>query len=230
MQVVEIDIVGAQTGEALLECRTNLGALAETRYAAATELGRQHHVGAASGDRPADDLLAVTGPIDVGGVDEGHAELERACHGRLGVAVLRGAVDAGEAHGSEPDGRDHRPRISETAMLHRWASCCAASAYQASALCRNGATPTSVRLRSRRSALRGRGPADRAQRDCQHWRHTQRAHDNPDSPDAGRGLTPAERRSRSTWASAPSCASSLRCSPPHTRGARGGESRGRTTP
>src|SRR4029077_16540303 len=92
-----------------------------------------------SGDRSADDLLAVPGAVDVGGVDEGDAELQRACHGRLGLGILGAAVDAGEAHGAEPDGGDHRSRGPETAMLHMEPpGSRVATPYQASALCPSG--------------------------------------------------------------------------------------------
>jgi len=46
----------------------------------------------------------MSGAVDVGGVDEVHAEFERACHGGFGLDVLGAAVDPGEAHGSEADG------------------------------------------------------------------------------------------------------------------------------
>src|SRR3712207_8304587 len=41
------------------------------------ELGGQLHLVAPSGDRLADQLLVVPVAVDVGGVEEGHAEVER---------------------------------------------------------------------------------------------------------------------------------------------------------
>ena len=59
-------------------------------------------------DRPADELLVGVRAVDLGGVDVGDAEVERAVDGadRLGVGAARIEVVAGHRHRAESDARD----------------------------------------------------------------------------------------------------------------------------
>ena len=68
-------------------------------------LGGQEDVVAAAGDRPADELLVRVRPVHVGGVEQRHAELERAVDGRdrLRLVALGGPVGPGHAHAAEAD-------------------------------------------------------------------------------------------------------------------------------
>ncbi len=51
--------------------RVRLAAMAEL-----AELRREHHLVAAAGQRPPDELLVKVGAVDLGGVDQGHAEVD----------------------------------------------------------------------------------------------------------------------------------------------------------
>src|SRR5215204_1451450 len=56
-------------------------------------------------DRPADELLVREGPVDLGGVDVGDAQVERPLDGadRLGLVAARAGVVGGHPHGAESD-------------------------------------------------------------------------------------------------------------------------------
>ena len=56
------------------------------------ELGRDHDLVAASRDRPADDLLAVEGTVDLSRVEMGDAELEGAVDGADRLIVVQSAA------------------------------------------------------------------------------------------------------------------------------------------
>ena len=139
MEIVEVDVIGSEAGEALLERRANLVTLAEARTATTAEFGGQHHVGAATRDRAANHLFAVARSIDVGGVDERDPEFEGTSDGRGRVRVLGATVDAGEAHRPEAHRRDHRSFCAETAMLHGRSSRFPSTESQASGLIRRDA-------------------------------------------------------------------------------------------
>ena len=90
--VVEVDVVHAEPPERVVDgladvLRTAVDAAATAVLAAhVAELGRQLHLVAAAGDRPAHELLVGERPVHVGGVQEGHAEVEGAVdrRGRAG--------------------------------------------------------------------------------------------------------------------------------------------------
>ena len=68
------------------------------------ELGGQLHLVAAAGDRLADELLVVAGAVHVGGVEERHAEVERAVDRRDRLGLVGWAVELGHPHAAEADG------------------------------------------------------------------------------------------------------------------------------
>ena len=83
------------------------------------ELGGDDDVVAAALDGRADDLLAVERAVDLGGVDVGDAEVERAVDGadRLGVVERSAAgVGAGHGHGAQADAGDIE--VCEVCGLH----------------------------------------------------------------------------------------------------------------
>ena len=62
-------------------------------------------------DRPPDELLAVERAVDLGGVDVGDAQVERAVDGADGLGVVQaaaGGVGAGHGHGAEADPGDRQ--------------------------------------------------------------------------------------------------------------------------
>ncbi len=58
----------------------------------------------------------VKATVDVGGVEEGDAELERAMDGGDRLAVVALAVEVGHAHAAEREGGDFRPWGQECAF------------------------------------------------------------------------------------------------------------------
>ena len=95
--VVEVDVVGAQPSERSLDRGADVGRTAVEMERTTpgvgdhAELGGQHHLVAAIGDGPTDQLLVGVGAVDLSGVDEGDSQVERPVDGpdRLGVVAAR---------------------------------------------------------------------------------------------------------------------------------------------
>ena len=123
--VVQVDVVGAEPPQRALDRGADVGrAAVEAPRAAAgvgdeAELGRQHDLVAAALHGPADELLVGVGAVDLGGVDEGDAEVERPVDGadRLGVVGAGAGVGVGHAHGAQADAGDLE--LAEPRCAHR---------------------------------------------------------------------------------------------------------------
>ena len=89
MLVVEVDVVGAEALERALACALDVvgtavqpaGAVRIVGVEAEAELGRDLHLVAVPGDRPAHQPLVRVRPVYLGRVQESHAQLERAIDG-----------------------------------------------------------------------------------------------------------------------------------------------------
>ena len=114
MRVVEVDVVGAQPAQAVLDLLDDVAARQPGGRVEATftGLGRDHHVVAPTGERAAEDLLggfafggwrrarSVEGrrrSVDVGGVEEVDAEIERRVNHTLGFLRVRRNAECGRA-------------------------------------------------------------------------------------------------------------------------------------
>jgi alcohol dehydrogenase class IV len=110
--VVEVDLVHAEALERGLARAAHVLRLAVDADPAAVlpalvaELRRQHDLVAAVGDRAADEQLVGERPVHVGGVQEVHAELDRAVDGGDRLVLVGAPVELGHAHAAEADGRD----------------------------------------------------------------------------------------------------------------------------
>lgn len=130
--VVDVDVVSAQSAQALLDLTDDVAARqAGVRVEAPlTALGRQHDPVAAAGECAAQDLLGGLpfrsrwragpverggGAVDVGGVEEGDAEIQRSADHIIGVLRAGGHTEGGTAQG---DLRDPDPTGSEDGVLH----------------------------------------------------------------------------------------------------------------
>lgn len=111
MHVVEVDDVGAQAREALVDALPHVGGVAPRPHLTAgsvggiavdAELGRERHLVATVGEDIGDQPLVVAAAVHVRGVDEGHADVDGVVQGRdrLGVVDLA-AVDRGQRHAAE---------------------------------------------------------------------------------------------------------------------------------
>ncbi len=111
--VVEVDVVDPEPAQRRLArlayvrgVAADQGRLAEPVGEA--ELGGQHDLVAASGDGPSDQFLVVPGAVEVGGVQEGHPEVEGMVQGRDRLGVVRGAVAVAHAHAPQALRRDRQ--------------------------------------------------------------------------------------------------------------------------
>ena len=126
--VVEVDVVGAEAPERTFDRGANVRRtaveIARTRAGVGdeTEFRREHDVVTTVLDGFADELLVGEGAIDLRGVDQRHAEIERAMNGAdgLGVVGTRSGVRGRHPHRAETDTGDiERPEVD---VLHRYFS------------------------------------------------------------------------------------------------------------
>jgi len=80
---------------------------------AEAELGRNRHLVAPTLQRAAEQLLVDEGPIDLGRVEKGAAELDRPVQRRDRLRLIGRPVGLAHAHAAEADGRDFQPLAAE---------------------------------------------------------------------------------------------------------------------
>ncbi len=113
MQVVQVDRLHPQPGQGGVAVAVDaLGAAVEADprvVADDADLGSQHDLLATAADRPTDQGLVVPRAVAHRGVQQGHAEIERAANRAEGLVVVRGAVRLGQAHAPQPEGGGRQP-------------------------------------------------------------------------------------------------------------------------
>jgi hypothetical protein len=83
------------------------------------ELGRDDDLPAKRLERLPDQPLVRERPVDLGGVEEGHAALDRGAEQADHLAgVLRRAIAEAHAHAAEPERRDFESIAAECPFLH----------------------------------------------------------------------------------------------------------------
>jgi hypothetical protein len=110
---VDVDMVGAEPlqriGRKILH-RDRPAVIAEeapVRIAQPAELDRDLQIVAApAGKRFTDQHFVVAHAVEVAGVEQGDAGIERGVDGGNALAAVGGAVEVGHAHAAEADGRD----------------------------------------------------------------------------------------------------------------------------
>jgi hypothetical protein len=129
VDLVEVDVVHAQAAKAVVDLGHDRSAGQAAAVGAlmhlAVDLGGDHHLVAPGevGQRVAEDLLAGAGRVDVGGVEEVDALLERAPDepaALLGRQRPRVSSPGGlpEAHAPEADARDVQAGASKFDVIH----------------------------------------------------------------------------------------------------------------
>ncbi len=119
--VEQVDVVEAEAPQRGVDHLTDvLGAAVDAgglavRADAEAELGRHHDAVAAAFQGLAEQRLVGEGPVDLGGVEIGDAELEGAVDRGDRFGVVRRAVGLAHAHAAEADGRNREPLAAEFA-------------------------------------------------------------------------------------------------------------------
>src|SRR6185369_8982974 len=122
MLVTKVDHLDPEPPEARLARQADVGriafdseelALGPTNIA---ELGCEEDLVAAIADRPADELLVPADTVHVGGVEEGHAAIDRMVDRGDRLAVVAGAVELAHPHAAKADGRDFGLVAAETPL------------------------------------------------------------------------------------------------------------------
>ena len=114
VKVVEVDRVDAEAFQARLGRPANiLGAPVDGTSTGGgvvdePELGRQEHSVPTSPDRLPDERLVRVRTVDVGRIEEVHAELERAIDRRERLRLVPRSVALAHPHATEPERRDRR--------------------------------------------------------------------------------------------------------------------------
>ena len=149
--VVEVDVVDAEPLQRGVAGRADVvggavdadhGAVGEPLVA---ELGGELDLVAPAGDRLADELLVGEGAVHVGGVEEGHAEVERPVDG-VGAALLVGrAVELRHPHAAEAEGSE---TVREPSLSMSGWSCLPPFAFECAPRSSGLARPCSRRARS----------------------------------------------------------------------------------
>ena len=107
VQVVQVDDLDAEPGQRRLAGPLHVVVLAAddavrvARRPVDAELGSQLHLVAPVRDAPADQDLVVARAVDVGGVDERHAQVERAIDGDDRLVPVGGAVPLAHPHAAQ---------------------------------------------------------------------------------------------------------------------------------
>jgi hypothetical protein len=112
--VVQVDVVGAEAPQGAFDRGADVGwaAVEDTGAAAGVgdhaELGRHHDLVAAAFDRAANELLVGVRPVDLGGVEEGDAQVERPVDRADGLGVVAAGAGVGgrHPHGAQADAGD----------------------------------------------------------------------------------------------------------------------------
>ena len=114
MHIVQVDVVDAEPLPRAVEGLADMGrAIVEEASAALAptngELGCERHPGAPAfvlGQELADQVFAEPIAVDIGGVPEVDAEIERRRQRSHGFGFVCRSVEATEAHGAKADGRN----------------------------------------------------------------------------------------------------------------------------
>jgi hypothetical protein len=142
--VVEVDPLDAEPLERGVAGLANvLGIAADAERlpggaADLAELGRDHDLGAATGDRPSDQPLVGAGPVHVRGVEHRHPQVEGAPDRLHGFALVGVAVEGRHAHAAEAD-RPHLELRAERPGPHRHSASPSGSVSSARTRARNSA-------------------------------------------------------------------------------------------
>ena len=122
--VVEVDVVDAEPRQRRVARAADVVGLAVDAEEAAVlaalvaELGREHDLVAAAGDRAADELLVGERAVHVGRVEEGDAELERALDRGDRLALVGGPVELGHPHAAEALGGNPQALAAKCSIVH----------------------------------------------------------------------------------------------------------------
>ena len=125
MLVVEVDRRHAKAAEAAFD-RTSyvLGTAVEPahrrvlRIAQDAELGGEEHLTASALDGTPDELLVGVRAVDVGGVEEVDAEVQRVADGRDRFRVVPSGIEIAHPHAAQADGRDPRAVAAQLSCVH----------------------------------------------------------------------------------------------------------------
>ncbi len=106
VDLIQVDVVGAEAAQAALDRRPDpaprVAAMVRVVVHRVVELRGEHHVVAATGESPTDDLLALAVRVHVGGVDEVDPGIDGAIDQTDAVVVI-GVPPRAEHHRAEAE-------------------------------------------------------------------------------------------------------------------------------
>src|SRR5260221_12928739 len=132
MNEVDVDMIGLQPLQALLDRRHDAGAaaVAPGRHfvVAHPEFGDDADTPTAVAERASQCPLRHPHPVGFGGIKAGYAMVDRPFDGVLKLALVDPAVRAADFPATEPDRRDLEVGLAELAIFHRNPYCAAIAA------------------------------------------------------------------------------------------------------
>ena len=121
MRLVQVDVVGAEAAQAVLDLLHDPPPRGPSLVGVVThgchELGSQHHTVAPALEGLADDLLGLAERVHVGGVDEVDARVDGGVDDADAVVVV-GVAPRAEHHGAEAVAADLDPGRPECRAVH----------------------------------------------------------------------------------------------------------------
>lgn len=124
VEVVEVDVIDAEPLQAAVDGATDVSGAAvrlqpgPLGVVVDAELGGDEGPVAAVLQRLADQHLVGVGPVHLGGVEEGHAQLERPVDDLDGLRLVGAAVEGAHAHAAEADGGNFGTVAAQATGLH----------------------------------------------------------------------------------------------------------------
>jgi hypothetical protein len=126
--VVQVDVIRAQPTQRPFDRGTDVrGAAVEIAWSAAgmgdhSELCRHHYLVATALDGSPDEFLVGVRPVDLGGVDERHTEVERAMDRADGLGIVATRPGIAERHPHRTQTDAGHVQVSEIDVLHRYSN------------------------------------------------------------------------------------------------------------
>ena len=114
MQVVQVDRLDAEPTEARLDRLAHIGGVVAGAHglvgdgAGDAELGGDRHLVPAALRDLTDCAFAVSVAVDVGGVDEGHADVEGMVQGGQALLLRANAIHPSQCHGTKAETADRQ--------------------------------------------------------------------------------------------------------------------------
>ena len=120
--VVEIDVVGLESLQGAVDGDADIGGAAVQAVAAGVgdqaKFSGQHHLVSPPPQTAGEEFFVDVGTVDLGGVDQGDAEVDSAMDGADGFGVVEARADVGHRHAHSAEAESSNFEIREVSLFH----------------------------------------------------------------------------------------------------------------